>query len=404
MNPSYQTEIPGSDELLNSLLLNNYEKYLEEARQLWNLEESPMVVGKLKCKNERTFLVSMLQDAVRGLVVFVHCMELKNCLDEATVFKQMIKDSVTLAKRLYNTNLYAIVTDQIINDCHEVWYVNCQRQLAETLLKEFLNTIKYKTCLFKVKCIIDALKDHKFEQKLPLRRSHLGSDVDNLYFLIDNWDYLHNSLNANVVLKQKRDIILAFLDLKFKSTCYSCAEQINLLNHFVKKLSLPKCSLADSVILWQNFLKNPIVRSSNTLLVLVEEKHLETKNQYCLVAHYFGEGRESDFSDTEHDAIKRFLAQVLSEEGNDEYDIFENCDYPAVVSRDDLYRSSDFWEMMKKEMPHLSEVALKMLRIPASSGIITETFSDFSINDPLSREECSNLMAVYFHLKLGGKC
>ena len=133
-------------------------------------------------------------------------------------------------------------------------------------------------------------------------------------------------------------------------------------------------------------------------------------NTYALVAYYLHPFLNNEkLQKTHTSVINKFLIQNLSGSGLEELDAFiEKREILKILFEKELKSPFTFWKLASSEFPEISNLALKLLMIPASSAQIERVFSTWGlihtpIRNRLTFERSKKLMHVYYALKIQEK-
>lgn len=91
----------------------------------------------------------------KGVPAFLDAWDLTDFVETATKLSQIVVESISLGKSIYNTNIYAVVSDNAramlkmgrdVNLDNNIWPSTCSSHTANLLAKDVLN----QSCMYKV--------------------------------------------------------------------------------------------------------------------------------------------------------------------------------------------------------------------------------------------------------------
>lgn len=130
-------------------------------------------------------------------------------------------------------------------------------------------------------------------------------------------------------------------------------------------------------------------------------------NKYALVAYHLHPVYDDDKLNNAHkQIINNFVFNKLDCTGLEEWDSFKRkTSFFRKLFEKGIKRPLVFWNMAAMHYPTLSNLAIKLLQIPASSAQIERIFSSWSYVHSLSRnrltfERSKKLLYVYYSLRI----
>ncbi|XP_030763884.1 uncharacterized protein LOC115888329 [Sitophilus oryzae] len=404
-NPDLISQIPSTDSLVKETLDKVYQCCLEDVKKKWQHSESVLVIGMLNLDDNHRYFVALLRNALDGEEALINSKRIKAHENIEENMSIMAKECISIVSSSLNTDIYAVIMEKSVeapkrNDVGPC-YITCHRHIASTLLSGLLDIIDVKTCLFKVQCIVEELKKVQIKGNLIYKKSEVNFQVDNIFFLVNNWSVIEESLNdSQIVNRNILDLRSVLTDREFKESCEDYVHKFVLVQGFIKNLSSSKCSLANAKILWNNLLNNPLIRHSDVIYAIAKSKFEQTNNFYTMLAYYFGEGRNKEFTKKEQEEISLFIKKSIPQKALKEYDRFESEILELTDARDEYYSCEDFWSSIAEDFPNICQLAFRILSIPASVGDLKTEFSHFSQNyHALDDEQCKKLIFIYFNLR-----
>lgn len=143
MRPAYASKLPSRKVLSTSLLDNAYKKCI--AKTIGSLNEYTVLLidgWKNTSSNAKT-VVSMVHNAT-GFQAFLNAWDLTGESETGDKLTEIVNESIQLAKNLYNTSVYAVVSDNAsamlkMGRSVIIWHSNCNSHTANLLAKDVLN-------------------------------------------------------------------------------------------------------------------------------------------------------------------------------------------------------------------------------------------------------------------------
>ena len=110
MRPAYADRIPSRKTSSTKLLDATYEKYLSESRNSLNSDSVLVIDGWKNSSTNSKTVVSMIHNA-NGNKCFVNAWDLSTESETGEKWAEIALESASMSKDLYNTNIYATVSD-----------------------------------------------------------------------------------------------------------------------------------------------------------------------------------------------------------------------------------------------------------------------------------------------------
>lgn len=127
--------------------------------------------------------------------------------------------------------------------------------------------------------------------------------------------------------------------------------------------------------------------------------------EVALAAYYIDPYKPNDKLTTEQRFEGRtFISSRLGGSSINEFIAFESLSDPQILKlKEKAKTAKDFWTLAEYKMPNLSKIAIKLLKIPASTAQIERIFSMWQylhtkLRNRLTFERSKKLMHCYHYL------
>ena len=288
-----------------------------------------------------------------------------------------INEAIRTAKEVYDTNIYAIITDndrKIVNagklattvDDQELLSSTCSSHSGNLLIKSFIND----EVLTKIREIVNTFREPKFESLL-IRSG--GTKLKNFpdtrfcYYrdtcqsIIKNLPILRQlSLIEDLFLSA--NIVENVLDADFESALTESINYLDPICKLINKCQDSICNVADATELWLS-LELPTDRYREIINQRIKKAIWSIGYASNLLNHKYNITK-NNFSD----AAKREFEVFL--ETRDNFNIYsENCQDPIA-----------FWKLVGWKLPNLSKVVIRLMIMPASTALIESFFFSLDLH------------------------
>lgn len=397
MRPSYAEKLPGRKALSTSLLDNAYDRCLKYACSHINPESVLLIDGWKNTSSNTKTVVSMLHNA-KGSQAFVNAWDLTLESETGNRLSEIVIESIEIAKNMYNTDVYAVVSDNAaamlkMGRTVDIWHSTCSSHTANLLAKDVLEPNLTK----KVTDVLKEFKHADFERALVDRGgTRIKTPVDTRWCSYrDSYECLLKNIQIMKVL-----IATDVLFSKIKPNIKNLIFDDEFLNEVKENITLfdPICALiniaqksdtsaADIAHIWVNLQFPTKFSTFNEVLQRRQDMAL---NIYVLCAYYLHPKfkyfvQPFNLSHQKLTQIQDFLLENLDGDGIKDLNEYEA---KASVFRTLFEKKIEdpivFWNTAALRHKSLSSLALKLLRIPASSAQIERLFSTWSyVHSPL---------------------
>lgn len=421
IRPGFYEKIPNRKTLSTTLLDQAYDKVITKSIRTIRNDSTILIDGWKNSSNNTKTIVCMLHNADGGQA-FLNAWDVSSESETAEKLADIIYEAIDISKNLYNTNTYAVVSDnasvmmkmgRLV--AHTVWHTTCNSHTANLLAKDIVDKILTDNVVL----ILKEFKQTHLEKALVSRggkRIKLPCDTrwcsyQNAYkSLINNLQHMRmivadmTSTNRHV----KSSISKLLFDENFIQNVKENIEFFNPVCVLINKCQEKNCSLADATGMWLN-LKIPEKFEYKYGECFNMRKKMAL-NIYALAAYYIHPYYDnSKLSKSDLDEINNFLFKNLNCEGIEDWDAFKN----RGKFFKDLFEKGKmdplvFWNMADMKHPNLAKLAKKLLLIPASTAQIERVFSSWafvhtSARNRLTFDRSKKLLHIYYSLRIEDK-
>jgi hypothetical protein len=327
LRPAYAKRLPCRKSLSTTLLDKAYDKSITESKKCLNSESVIVIDGWKNTSSNSKTVVSMIHNS-NGHQAFLNAWDL---FGESETGEKV--SSVELAKKYYNTTVYAVVSDNASVMIkmgnmlkHTIWHTTCNSHTANLLAKNVIN----KTCTEKIINILKEFKHVDIEKKIIEKGGHRiklpcetrwCSYRDAYLSLINNLQYMKVVAAESDTKGKKTKSTTLLYDEDFLKEVKESIEIFNPICKLINTCQSATCSLADAVDQWLNL---------EAELPQRYQSYLKTRmkmalNDYALAAFYLHPCYENNRLPKEHKSrINKFLLINLNADGIEDLDNY-NC-------------------------------------------------------------------------------
>lgn len=417
LRPAYAEKMPGRKMLSNSLLNRAYENCVKNNTPSVG-RESILLLDSWKNETRNTRTVVSVLGAVKKPRIFMNSSEIPDAeTKDQEEYNEVIKTTIQSAKEIYKTDLYAAVLPEITPNLmlsevtSPLWYIKCNSSVINSLAMEILESSRVTNCVPYLDAVLKELKRLNLDGMLVRsgglkivlpRRSSWTSLQDSFLCFMNNLmpirEILEDAQNSATVAAQMKPNIKALLyKEEFVETCRQIFKIFVEIYRFFQ--AMETASIATALKLWMDFEQNEIVK--DFVPVISQWKNLAICN-YHLVAHYLYPFYDSSvLSASEMEKVNDFLIEKLDGDGLEDWDAFRsNTGIFLTLEQKKLSDPIAYWNTAKIKHPTLAQLATKLLRIPATSGINRVSDSYYVYRNNLPLDKAAKLLHVYFTLRI----
>lgn len=415
LRPAYKNSIPSRKLLSTTLLDSCYQKCIELSKSTVKANSVIIIDGWKNISSNTKTVVTMIHCA-DGTQSFLNAWDLTLESETGEKLSEIILESIKMAKDLFNTKIYAVVSDnaspmikmgELLE--HRIWHSTCSSHTGNLLCKDVLN----KSLLDRVTSILKEFRHSDYEHLLTMKggsKITLPCEVrwcsyrDSLLCLTKNIQFMKSV--AVEAKKMKESVVTLLYNTQFLEEVQETLEMLNPICSLINSCQNKTCSIADAANFWIN-LQLPEQYKKKFQSFLDKRKKMAL-NVYSLIAYFLHPQYDNDKLLNEHkQKINRFLLQNLNSTGLEELDMYHNkSGIFHLCSSKNISNPLLFWKLVEADCPNLSSLATKLLRIPAASAQIERVFSSWGYVHSLSRnrltfERSKKLTHLYYTLRIG---
>lgn len=377
--------------------------------------EGVLVIDGWKNSAANTKNVVCIIHSVNEKSIFLKSWDLTQLRETNEQLKNIVEEAVSLAKEKFNISIYGVVSDNASSMISmgrqvNIWHSTCHSHSANLLAKSLV-PIDFAQCLhnllreFKTACAERELKNRGGSRiMLPCQtrwcsyRDAFRCCLKNLHLmriLVDERNVTISTHNLQLLQESSFETQLQDYIILFDPVC----ELINLCQR-------SDASIADACEEW---LKLNIPTDNDSIMKTFQARLKKVLTPIVLAAnllHPLYRGKRFLHQENERAMALDFLEKHLNIEdqpGLDDY--LNNIGIFQTLQKKGINSIQTFWGIVETLHPHLSSLARKLLKIPASSAQIERLFSNWSfvhsdLRNRLTVERSEKLVDVYYSLKM----
>nr|XP_022909870.1 uncharacterized protein LOC111420999 isoform X1 [Onthophagus taurus] len=422
LRPAYAKRKPGRKTLSSTLLDSVYNNLITETKFGIDQETVVLIDGWKNTSSNSKIITCTLQ-TVGGQRAFLNAWDLTGEAETAQKLVHIINEAIDLAKRTYHSQIYAIISDNAsamvrmgkdMNHC--LWHSTCNSHTANLLAKD----VQDKECTNSVTTVLKEFKQADNERaitekggtkiKLPCE-TRWCSYQKSYKCLLDNLRIMRviAAETDSTCKRIKSKVVSLLFDEDFIDKVRNQLSLYEPICQLINNCQSQDASIADAVHFWLELTLPDNFKDKYSAALAARKKM--ALNVYALTAYYLHPVYENKKLNSEHlREIHAFLFKILSAQGCEEWDNYErNVGIFPQIKEKNITKPLLFWRMAEMENKELPQVALKLLKMPASSGEIERVFSNWgyihsSIRNRLGFEKSKKLVYIYYTLKIKDNC
>lgn len=417
LRPAYSSQLPGRKALSTTLLDQEYQRCIDMLSGLVSGESVLLIDGWKNTSSNSKTVVSMLHNA-KGSQAFLNAWDLTGESETAEKLAEIVNKSIDMARELYKTNVYAVVSDNAsamikMGKNVAIWHSNCSSHTANLLAKDVMDQDLTK----QVQAILKEFKHADFERALVDKggsRIKTPCDTrwcsyrDSYSCLLQNIHIMQTLIINDAKLKKIKPTVKALIfDDEFLGKIKDNIKLFDPICNLINFAQKSDSSSADVAHLWLCLeLPDMFAHFQDKL----ESRKKMALNKYALCAYYlhpkYHENAKTKLSIDQLRAIQDFLLENLDAEGlNGYYEFQEKSGIFKTLFNKNITNPLIFWNMVKIYHPDLSRLASRLEKIPASSAQIERLFSNWSfVHSPLRNrlqfDRSRKLLHIYYTHKI----
>lgn len=408
--------VPPTRQTLSTTLLDKVaQKVRAEKKELLDKTDCVLMVDGWKNKPAHTKLLVFTLRSIGFDQIYSTARNISMDREFGEILAEYIDLAIDKAENEYGAKVYAIITDndskivkggRLADDGH-LWQTTCHAHSGNLLIKNFIP----EELLSEVKSIV-----HRFTQPdleallLRYRGKRLKSWPDTRFC------YVRDTLESVYVNLDKLEEICNIPDIEIDETIKAVIKKRafrddigDYLSHLIPVCKLinvcqgPEINVADGAQYWLT-LELP----TNRYTALIQERIGRAVKDVGYAANLFHHSyRGERLNDFQKNIAEKFLDKEMNDDCKAEHRIYKqdvNGHYRTMrqklTNKDALF----YWTFVGIKLKNLSEFALKLFTIPASSALIEGFFSHWTYihsnyRNRLSEEKSSDLVDIYYSIK-----
>lgn len=419
LRPAYASKIPGRKNLSTTLLDKEYQRCIDLTKNLINPDSVLLIDGWKNTSSNSKTVVSMLHNA-KGSQAFLNAWDLTGESETSDKLTEIVNESIILAKELYKTEVYAVISDNAASMVKmgrnvPIWHSNCSSHTANLLAKDVMDLDLTK----KVTAVLKEFKHADFERALVDKggsRIKTPCDTrwcsyrDSYHCLVKNIHFMKTLIVNDARFKKiKQTVKTLIFDDDFLDEVTNNVKLFDPICNLINFAQKSDSSSADVAHLWLSLeLPDNFIKFQDKL----ECRKKMALNVYVLCAYYLHpkyheiENANKKLSVEQLKVIQDFLVENLDADGMMSYYKYQKKSgiFKTLFDKN-ITNPLVFWSMANIHHPNLSSLALKLEKIPASSAQIERIFSNWSfVHSPLRNRlefnRSKKLLHVYYTHKI----
>lgn len=416
LRPSYVKFLPSRKVLSTKLLDESYNKCINDSAKAISRQSVLLIDGWKNTSNNSKNVVSIIHSAgANSCRAFLKAFDMTGISETGDKLSEIVNDSTDIAKQLYNTNIYAVVSDNAANMVkmgknleHVIWHSTCSSHTGNLLAKDVSNS----SIAEKLNVVLREFKQSHLEKDIVDRhghRIHLACET--------RWNSLRDAClsfihNKNIMVqiclesqhKIKSDVKKLLFDDEFVDSIEKQIQVLDPVSKLINKCQSNECRLDEAAELW---LKLQIKLNGISMYRKeIEIRQSMALNQYALTGYYLNPNMDKSILSFKHKhKINNFLLKNLSHNGlNSKYDFENQKGIFNTLNDKQIQKPEVYWSLAKETHPELADLASRLFGIPASSAQIERVFSNWAFVHSKSRNRLlfarsEKLVHVYYSIK-----
>ena len=346
--------------------------------------------------------------------VFLEAFDMSGLPETSEALCNVVSESRKLAKERHNVNIYCTVSDNASNMVrmgkdHGLWHSACNAHTGNLLAKDLLS----KNIVSRVNMVLKSFKHPDREHELT---GYGGSKVclaadtrwcsqrDACLSLTKNLSAMRKVAANDEAEKLPSSVKSLLYDSVFLKEVADTIAVLDPVSQLINQCQKEEATVADAVELWMD-LRLP--EDHKDLLPHLEKRKNQSLNIYSLAAnvlHPVYQGLK--LNEEHHGQVEEFILENLDPSGITSYQEYRvKSGKFGELMKKGIRSPRTFWYFAARQHKELSEAALKLLNIPASSAQLERLFSNWSFvhnitRNRLSFERSKKLLQIYYTLKL----
>lgn len=405
--PSYY---PPTKAALSSILLDKVKKEIQTSNKEYIGNSSTLSIDSWSDDSKKIKNVVTMLHSIGTENIFLKCQEFPALEVADEVLADICKKSISDAKSQYKCEIYAIVSDNAANIrkyLPDLWHIPCSSHVAHLLVKDIINTevLDQVNCILKEFQSLDLLNlisDNEDSKLQLLAENRWRGHINACKSFLSNLPLMKQIASDGSIIPEHITLSLSTND--FLEDVQITFDLLKFIVEFINKFENEEFSIAEASEEWLNLeTKIRYLRGYNIEMQTAIRKRVNmVVTVYGSAANLFHPAyRGRLLNKKQLKQVQDFVIESLDTEGLNAYSEFhENTGIFQNLMKKNITKPTTFWGLVDLKHPSLTALAVKLLKIPASStGYFTSSCIDSSLRDGLAPEKCEKLKFVYHTLK-----
>lgn len=418
LNPNYT--LPSRKYLSNGLLKKMHARVVTGRQtELQGKQCVLLIDGWKNSSSNRKNLVCSLYNADVRKHYFLESYDITCMSETADCVTNIVKKATNLAKELYNTEIIAIVTDNVstmtcMGKKVPFLYATCNSHSGNLLLNDLANPSKNSDITDAIKVLKEFKKSNLEAQIVELggRRSILPGDTrwcsyrDSCQCLLNNLPFMRLMFEERTEISDiSVQIVDKIIDVSFEDRVRNYVDLFDPICQLINSCQQSTTNQADATQKWLELDFGNSALNEKLKARIKKAIHPVAAAANFLHPVYKGEKLTEELINKK-DA---FLQHNLDADGFAELELFKRKEgiFQKLFDKN-FTLPLTFWDRAKCDAPNLSSLAIKIFMIPASTADLERLFSNWSyvhskLRNRLTSERSKMLVDIYHHLRYENK-
>lgn len=410
LDPTYKP--PSRHYLADSLVDRIYNKIREENKKQLDKTNSVLLLdGWKNSSNNTKNVTAVLHNVKTGTRIFLESFDITGKSEDAALLEEIVNSCVELAERLYNTKIYAVITDNAsamlsMGRKVDLWQSSCSSHSGNLLAIDLVD----KDFAKEVNELLKIFKAPGPEKELVVRggkRVKLAGETrwcsyrDVFQYTFEALPLMKQLVDEKVVVLSEKNLTL-LQDDQFPIKLQRCVDLWDPICILINKCQKKSCNIADAVQYWLELNGEEDLQDFQDVIANRINKALWPAAFAANILHHMYQGVL--LSDSQLESGREFIHEHLDEEGLNEFAAYIDREgmFPKILDKQ-LESPFAFWNMAQFKHPKLAELAEKLLNMLAATAEIERLFSNWAyvhslLRNRLKNERSKKLVHIYYHL------
>jgi hypothetical protein len=364
-------------------------------------------------KNVATILHNVSGETGTAETVFLEAWDISGEAETGEKLLELLEEATDLAKTRHNTDIYCTVSDSAANmmkmgRLSEHWHVPCNSHQGNLLAKSLMPT----NVASRVTQVLKAFKQTDRQKELldyggsrvalPCD-TRWGSQRDACDSLKKNLQAMRRVAADDEVGKLSSAVKSLLFDTNFLSQVDDTLALLDPATKLINVCQTKTSNIADAA---QQWLQLNLPEGYESLKQVVEDRKKKALQIYGLTANVLHpEYQGKLLNTTQLDDVEGFILSNLDDAGIESYRSYSEKSGTFAELLKKKLSARTFWFFARRHHASLSQLALKLHNIPASSAQLERVFSNWSYvhnatRNRLSFDHSKKLVHVYYACKI----